>query len=235
MRLVTWNLGHRRNGSRCPDRLAAALTALEPDIAILVDRTPGAAYERLLEALEGIGLKHQLTTAADPHDGRVVLASRLEMVPGSLEAAAGEQGSPDVLHAFAPAGSLDVVSLRVRRYGRRPSDREARWDGLLHAASALMHRRAILVGDFEAAPAHDEPGSPRQLRRFISEGWQHALPADGAPHSAAGGDVLCVDHAFLSPPLQRIDSRYALGAAGLRLAGSKDALSEQPPLVVDLQ
>lgn len=235
MRLVTWNLGHRRNGNRCPDRLAAALTALEPDIAILVDRTPGTAYERLLEALEGIGLKHQLTTAPDAHDGRVVLASRLEMVRGSLEAAADDQASADVLHAYAPAGTLDVVSLRVHRYGRRPSDRAARWDRLLQAASTLKPRRAILVGDFEADPAHDEPGSPRQLRRFISDGWQHASPAERAHYAAAGGDALRVDHAFLSPSLQRIDSRYALGAAGFRLAGTKDALSDQPALVVDVQ
>jgi len=235
MRLVTWNLGHRRNGNRCPDRLVAALAALEPDIVTLVDRTPGDAYKPLLEALARIGLRHQLTTTPAAHDGRVLLASRLEMERGSVGTGQGDHLPSDVLHAYAPTGTLDVVSLRIRGSGHPPAAREACWNWLLSAASTLKHRRAILIGDFETDPAHDESGGTRELRRFISDGWQHAVPAEGASYSTAAGNALRIDHAFLSPSLQRVDTRYALESAGFRLAGSKDSLSEQPALVVDLQ
>lgn len=235
MRLVTWNLGHRRNGNRCPDRLVAVLTALEPDIVTLVDRTPGTAGKALLEALAAMGFRHQLTTEPDAHDERVLLASRLELVRGSLETDTHDDMPSSMLHAYAPTGILDVISLRISGCGRQPEARDACWNWLIQAASALKHRRAIMIGGFETDSATDESSGPRQLRRFISEGWQHAVPADGASCPRSGGEALSVDHAFLSPSLQRIDARYALGAAGFRLAGSKDSLSEQPPLVVDLQ
>jgi endonuclease/exonuclease/phosphatase family metal-dependent hydrolase len=235
MRLVTWNLGHRRNGNRCPDRLVAALRALEPDIVTLVDRTPGAAHQPLLEALAAIGLGHQLTTTPSANHGRSLLASRLEVAHGSLGTGTGEHMPSDVLHAYAPTGVLDVVSLRIPGSGRPPPARDACCNWLLHAAATLKHRRAILIGDFEADSTHREPGSPCQLRRFISEGWQHAVPPEGASYSTGNQDATRIDHAFLSPSLQHIGTRYALEVAGLRLAGSRDSLAEQPPLVVDLQ
>jgi hypothetical protein len=235
MRLVTWNLGHRSNGDCRSDGFVAALTALEPDIAVLVDRSPGTACERLLATLAGIGLGHQLATGAGGHDGRVTLASRLAMVPGSLDPRTTGEMPSHLLHAYSPAGDLDVVSLTTGRNGRGGPARQAGWDWLHRAAPTLRQRRTILIGDFTSETDDGGPGDPRPLRRFISEGWQHAMPTEGASCPTGGGDALDVDHAFLSPSLQRIDTHYALGAAGLRLAGTKDAPSERPVLVVDLQ
>jgi hypothetical protein len=73
------------------------------------------------------------------------------------------------------------------------------------------------------------------LQRLTNDGWRHAVPADGAAYWTTGGQATRLDHAFLSPSIQPIDVRYALEAAGLRLAGTRDSLSEQPALVVDLQ
>lgn len=235
MRLVTWNLGHRRNGNRCPDRLVTALAALQPDIAILVDHSPGTAFRQLLEALAGAGLKHQLSTTSAAHDGRVLLASRLEIVPGSLAAGDADPMPSDALHGYATNGALDILSLPACRNSRRPSSHEACWNWLLHASATLKHRRAIVVGDFQVDRCGDEPDRSRQLRLFIRDGWQHAVPTEGASYSTAGGDALCADHAFLSPSLQRINTHHALEAAGIRLAGAKDSLSQRPALVVDLQ
>jgi hypothetical protein len=236
MRLVTWSLGHRPNDSRCPDRLVTALASLAPDIVILVDRTAGAVRRPLLEALAGIGLGHQLATSPGPHDGRILFASRLDMVLGSLEPEADGDAAPsNVLHAFAPNGVLDVLGLGIRGCGRQLVSHSACWDWLQHAASTLKHRRAILIGDFETDPADDPSGGSRQWRRFMDDGWQHAVPAAGASGATAGAPAQSLDHAFLSPSLQRIDARYAREAAGFRLAGTKDALAERPALVVDLQ
>jgi hypothetical protein len=235
MRLVTWNLGHRTNGDCRSDGLVAALTALEPDIAVLVDRSPGTSCEQLLAALAGMGLGHQLATAPGEHDGRVTLASRLEMVPGSLDTRATGGMPSHLLHAYAPAGDLDVISLTTGRNGHVGPARQAGWDWLHRAATTLKQRRTILIGDFASGADDAGPGHSQPLRRFISEGWQHAMPTEGAPSSRGGEDAPGVDHAFLSPLLQRIDTHYALGAAGLRLAGKKDSPSERPVLVVDLQ
>jgi len=235
MRLVTWNLGHRSNGDCRSDGLVAALTALEPDIAVLVDRSPGTACEQLLAALAGIGLGHQLATAPGEHDGRVTLAGRLEMLPGSLDARTTGEMPSHLLHAYAPSGNLDVISLTTGRNGRGGQARQEGWDWLHRAASTLKQRRTILIGDLASGAAYAGPGHAQPLRRFISEGWQHAMPTEGASCSTDGEDAVGVDHAFLSPLLQRIDTHYVLGAAGLRLAGTKDSPSERPVLVVDLQ
>jgi endonuclease/exonuclease/phosphatase family metal-dependent hydrolase len=236
MRLVTWNLGHRTNGNRHPDRVLKALTALEPDIVILAQRLHDAACGLLLAALADIGLKVQLAPRTGRRNGHVLIASRLELVPGVLEDGAnGEHPPRNVLHAYAPTGTLDVLGIRMPDCGSQPTSRDACWDWLLNAAETLKHRRAVLIGDFEFGANHERAGGMDRLRRLTNEGWRHAAPAEGAAYWTTGGQATRLDHAFLSPAIQPIDVRYALEAAGFRLAGTSDSLSEQPALVVDLQ
>lgn len=235
MRLVTWNLGHRRNGNRRPDRFVAALGALEPDIAVLVDRTPGDASSELLAALADIGLRHQLRGEPDARGAQVLLCSRLEMVPGSLDTGGAGAMPADALHAYSPTGLLDIVSLPCCRHDGRPASHATCWNWLLEATATLKQRRSIVFGDLQDDPTDADAGSSHPVRHFIRQGWQHAMPTEGASYSTTGGRALVVDHAFLSPSLQRIDAHYAMGAAGFRLAGSKDSLSDRPALVVDLQ
>ena len=176
-----------------------------------------------------------LATAPGAHDGSVTLASRLEMVPGSLDTCTTDGMPSHLLHAYARGGDLDVISLTTGRNGRGAPARQAGWDWLQRAASTLKQRRTILIGDFASGADDAGPGHSPPLRRFISEGWQHAMPTEGASCSTGSEHAVGVDHAFLSPLLQRIDTHYALGAAGVRLAGTKDSPSERPVLVVDVQ
>lgn len=236
MRLVTWDLGCRTSGNRCPDRVIKALVALEPDIVILAQRLPDAARRALLAALAEIGLKLQLAPKAGQRNGHVVVASRLELVPGLLDAGTGsDDPPPNVLHAYAPTGTLDVLGLRMPDRGSPSSSRHACWDWLLHAAATLKHRRAVLIGDFDLDSNQERAGGLDHLQRLTQAGWRHAAPADGTAYRTADGHATRLDHAFLSPSLQSIDARYALEAAGFRLAGTKDSLADQPALVVDLQ
>ena len=114
MRLVTWNLGQRRNGKRRPDRLVAALASIEPDIVVLVDRTPGTATQQLCAALARIGLGRQVTPDPGASDRRVVVASRMQLEPGSRGEGTAGHASSDALHVHVPAGTLDLVCLRPR-------------------------------------------------------------------------------------------------------------------------
>jgi hypothetical protein len=236
MRLVTWKLGHHLDGHDSPDGVIEALTALEPDIAILAERLPRASRQKLLGALATIGLEHQLAPTAGQHEHRMLIASRMELVPGMLDNGTnGFRRPPGVLHAYAPKGGLDVLGLRMSDSGTRASNRQDSWQWLLHAAVALKHRRAVILGDFELDVRHDHAAAQQQLRPFLGEGWQRAVQADGSDYCTSGDSALRLDHAFLSPSIQRIDARYALAAGGIRLAGSKDAVSAQPALVIDLQ
>jgi hypothetical protein len=235
MRLVTWNLGHRANGNRHPDRVLKALIALEPDIVILAQRLQDAACRLLLAALADIGLKLQLAPRAGQRNRHVLIASRLELGPGVLDDGSnGDHRPPNVLHAYAPTGTLDVLGLRMPIAAANPPPRRM-LDWLLNAAETLKHRRAVLIGDFEFGANHERAGGTDHLRRLTNEGWRHAAPDDGAAYWTTDGHATRLDHAFLSPAIQPIDVRYALEAAGFRLAGTRDSLSEQPALVVDLQ
>lgn len=236
MRLVTWKLGHHLDGHDSPERVIEALTALEPDIAILAERLPRAVRQKLLTALAAIGLQHQLAPSAGQHEHRMLIASRMELVPGMLDVDMnGSRRPPGVLHAYVPGGGLDVLGLRMSDSGTRASNRQDSWQWLLHAAAVLKHRRAVILGDFELDVHHDHATAQQQLRPFLGEGWQRAVQADGSDYCTTGDSALRLDHAFLSPSMQRIDARYALAAGGIRLAGSKDAISAQPALVIDLQ
>jgi hypothetical protein len=236
MRLVTWKIGHRPDRHDSPDGVIEALTALEPDMVILAERLPPTGRQKLLAAMAAIGLEHQLAPEAGPRQRRMLIASRLGLVAGVLQAdMSGCHRPPDVMHAYAPDGGLDVLGLRISDGGTRASTRHDSWKWLLHAAAALKHRRAVMLGDFEMDVCHDHASTQHQLRQLTDDGWQRAVQADGADYRTTGDEGLRLDHAFLSPSIQRIDARYTLAVAGIRLAGSRDALSTQPPLVVDLQ
>jgi hypothetical protein len=236
MRLVTWNLGQRLNGGHAQDNVITALAALEPDIVILTECLPGPARRSFLASLAGLGLTHQLSPTPRQHDGQVHIASRLKLVPGLLEAGATRDHlPPNMLHAYAPTGVLDVLGLRSCDPGCRRTTRRARWAGLVRAATTLKHRRALLIGDFDVEVGDERPDAVDHLRYLTDAGWKHALPADGAGYRDARGNAGRLDHAFLSPSLQKIDARYVLAAAEFRLTGTKESLSVQPVLVVDLQ
>ena len=235
MRLVTWNLGQRLDGDHAPDEVITALASLEPDIVILAQRLPGPARESFLASLAGLGLTHQLAPTPQQHGDHVLIASRLELVPGLRKArATPDDLPPNMLHAYAPAGVLDVLGLRRPNDGNRPTARRASWERLVRVARTLKHRRAILIGDFDV-DAHDGRGAGiDHLRQLIDAGWKHAVPTDGG-YATASDDAGKLDHAFLSPTIQQIDARYLLAAAGFRLTGAKGSPSAQPVLVVDLQ
>jgi hypothetical protein len=236
MRLVTWKLGHHLHGHDSPDGVVEALTALEPDIAILAEHLPRTGRQKLLEALATIGLEHQFAPSAGQLERRMLIASRMNLVPGMLDdGTSGSRRPRGVLHVYSPGGSLDLLGLRMSDSGTRASNRQHSWQWLLHAASALKHRRAVILGDFELDTRHDHAAAQQQLRPFLGDGWQRAVQADGSDYCTTGDAGLRLDHAFLSPSILRIDARYALAAGGIRLAGSKDAVSGQPALVVDLQ
>ena len=236
MRLVTWNLGHRLNGGHAPDDVIAALTALEPDIVILTERLPGPARQSLLSSLAGLGLTNQLAPTPVQHGDHVLIASRLKLVPGLLKArATRDHLPPNMLHAYAPTGVLDVLGLRGPHPGSRPTARRASWERLVRVATALKHRRAILIGDFDVDAVDGRAGGIDHLQQLTDAGWRHVVPTDGAGYPTAGSDEGRLDHAFLSPSIQQVDARYALAAAGFRLTGTRESPSTQPVLVVDLQ
>jgi hypothetical protein len=236
MRLVTWNLDHRLDGGHVPVNVITALTALEPDVVILTERLPDPARRSFLAALAGIGLTHRLAPTPGTHRSHVLIVSRLKLVPGLLEVDTDRDPTPpDMLHAYAPTGVLDVLRMRNANSRSRPNVRRAYWDWLVRAAQTLKHRRAILIGDFDVDADDERAGGMDLLRHLTDTGWQHAVPADGACYRMANGDAGRLDHAFLSPSIRKIDARYALAAAGFRLAGTKESLSDQPVLVVDLQ
>jgi len=233
MRLVTWNLGHRLDGGHNADDVVTALAALEPDIVILTGSLPGPARRSFLESLAGLGLKHQLAPEPGQHGSHALVASRVELVPGLLKSGAtGDPLPPNMLHAYAPIGVLDVLGITSPMSGSRPARRRAGWEWVLRAASTLKHRRAILIGDFEV---DDRADGSDHLRQLIDAGWKHAVPAAGASYSTASSEAVRLDHAFLSPSIQNIDTRYALTVAGFRLTGTRDSLSNQPVLVVDVK
>ncbi len=236
MRLVTWKPGPGLEGGSVSDNVITALKDLEADVVILTQHLTADARRSLLASLADIGLMHQLAPTPRRNGGDVLIASRLKLEPGRREASAiGDHPPVNMLHAYAPSGLLDVLGLEASGSRSRPEARRAGWEWLMRAAGSLKDRRAVLIGSFDVDVHDEQTGDIDHLRYLIGSGWKHAVPASGASYPILNGDPGTHDEAFLSPSLQKINSRYVLPEADCRGGGTKAQQSRQPALVVDLQ
>jgi hypothetical protein len=135
-----------------------------------------------------MGLRHQQTGEPDANDEQVLLASRLELVQGSLETDTHED-MPSSMR-LRTHRHLDVISLRIAAAAAGPA-REACWNWLIQAASTLKHRRNHDQG-FETDPRSTSPAAA-SAAQIHQRRLQHAVPAR-RPAEVGGGPCPSTTH-----------------------------------------
>lgn len=229
MRLVTWNVGHRRRRRQMTPELAMALASTRPDVLVLTDYLDDADYAPFHRALAAEGLSHRAMTPRVEGQRQVLIVAPDHLAHGDLEGCALSAATrPNWLHVRT-TGGVNVVGFRVPLF-RKPRLRPMYWEWLVtEALPQLVAYPSILLGDFNAAPNY------RPVRNATLAGWQVGTPPGGWSAKAKSGKTEALDHALVSPHFRIRKTEYVKKLDQQVLAGSNTAWSDHAALVLDVE
>lgn len=241
MRLISWNI---RGGSR--PRLVDAVSALGPDVAVLVD-CRASHVARIVAKAAAAGYTHHIASCTD-YTGILMLSAH-PLTHGEIDQAPIRHRW---LHAVSDHWGLEIAAM----YGPLPETirdeptMKEFWSWLVPACDLIVDRRAVLCGDFNTGISGvDGPAGYRfscvsQFRDLIQRGWRDAyreVHPEGEEHSWWNKERgFRIDHCLLSrdhPAPGRV--AYTQEIAGIRLGRSPadsaktSAISDHAALVLD--
>jgi exonuclease III len=191
-------------GSRI-DGISAALAESGTDICVLSEYTK-ASSERLIHSLAARGFVHQLHTEPAEFWGGVLVASRGPIERGDVD----NCPSPDRwLHVVVKNAAIEIGAAYIPNSERSRDEKSAYWNWLLEVGSKLLHRAALIGGDFNTGlPNVDENGATlvcaNAMQQMLMSGWtdlwRRANPqVRESSWWSSSGNGFRLDHAFASP------------------------------------
>ena len=228
MKLVTWNVGHRKGRKPLVPDLAKALASAKPDVVVLTDYLPDSSDKPFVDALAKAGLEHRATSERVKAQRQVLVAAREPLEAGDIECCdISTATKPNWLHVRTASGT-EIVGFRVPIFTKRGM-KQTYWEWLINEAlPRLIEKPAVLLGDFNAAPQY------RPLLLAVSAGWQLATPAGGWSHKTPKTEGVAIDHALVSPHFRIRNTEYVEKLGGMTLTGTPTAYSDHKALVVEL-
>jgi exonuclease III len=241
MRLLSWNI---RGGSRS-QLIIDAVSALRPDVAVLVDCRESHA-QRIVTEASAVGYTHHLESCTD-YTG-IVMISTHPLIRGEIEQA---RVPHRWLHAVSAHFALEILAIYgplPRTIRSEPTMKEF-WNWLVSSCDVMLERTAVLCGDFNTGiPGLDGPVDYRfscvsQFRDLATHGWKDAyreLHPDGQDFSWWNNDrAFRIDHCMLSrehPLASR--AAYLQEIGGIRLVRSPSnpngpAISDHAAMVLE--
>ena len=228
MKLVTWNVGHRKSRKPLVPDLAKALASAKPDVLVLTDYLPDISDKPFTDALSKAGLKHRATSTPVKAQRQVLIASREPLAGGDIECCGISAATkPNWLHARTQSG-MEIVGFRVPMFQKKGAKQQY-WEWLVNEAlPRLVEKPSVLEGDFNAAPSY------RPLLLAVAAGWQLATPAAGWSHKTPKTEGIAIDHGLVSPHFRITQTEYVETIGSMTLTGTPTAYSDHKALVVEL-
>lgn len=228
MKLITWNVGHRKARKPLVPDLGRALAGRDTDVVVITDYLPDPSDKPFMQALEKAGLPHVATSKPVKSQRQVLIASREPLSPGEIECCdLSAATTPNWLHVRTESGT-EVVGFRVPIFTKKGM-KQTYWEWLINEAlPRLVEKPAVLLGDFNAAPQY------RPLLLAVSAGWQLATPAAGWSHKTPKTEGVAIDHALASPHWRISRTEYVEKLGNMTLTGTPTAYSDHKALVVEL-
>lgn len=228
MKLVTWNVGHRKGRKPLVPDLAKALASAKPDVVVITDYLPDVSDKPFTDALAKAGLGHRMTSAQVKAQRQVLIASREPIVAGDIECCGISSATkPNWLHARTESGT-EIVGFRVPIFTKRGM-KQTYWEWLINEAlPRLIEKPSVLMGDFNAAPSY------RPLLLAVAAGWQLATPEAGWSHKTPKTEGVAIDHGLVSPHFRIRSTEYVEKLGAMTLTGTPTAYSDHKALVVEL-
>ena len=229
MKLITWNVGHRKGRKPLVPDLARALASAKPDIVVITDYLPDITDKPFIDALASAGLEHRMTSPQAKAQRRVLIASREPLVEGDIECCGLSAATkPNWLHARTESG-VEIVGFRVPIFTKRGM-KQTYWDWLINEAlPRLVEKPSVLLGDFNAAPSF------RPLLLGVAAGWQLATPATGWSHKTSKTEGVAIDHGLVSPHFRIKSTQYVEKLGAMMLTGTPTAYSDHKALIIELE
>lgn len=228
MKLVTWNVGHRKGRKPLVPDLAKALASAKPDVVVVTDYLPDATDKPFIEALARAGLGHRMTSVQVKAQRQVLIASREPVTAGDIECCGISTATrPNWLHARTESGT-EIVGFRVPIFTKRGM-KQTYWEWLINEAlPRLIEKPSVLMGDFNAAPSY------RPLLLAVAAGWQLATPEAGWSHKTPKTEGVAIDHGLVSPHFRIRSTEYVEKLGATNLTGTPTAYSDHKALIVEL-
>ena len=197
LRLVTWNLLH--GGMKRHHLAVEVLRELKPDVAVLTEYR--LASLPMKEELGAAGMRSVLDSAPEGNNNGVLIASRIPMTRGPIEAPASVKGR--WVHALLDNG-LELGACHVPDHRRGGSHKQEMWSWLLGVAESGRDRSMVLLGDLNTRTNKlDSEGyrftCARDFEQLGESGWRDAFArsmvrnepsAGGAPPETVFGSTM---------------------------------------------
>lgn len=228
MKLITWNVGHRKSRKPLVPDLAKALASAQPDVVVLTDYLPDASDTPFTEALAKAGLAHRMTSEQVKAQRQVLIASREPLTTGDIECCdISTATKPNWLHVRTASGT-EIVGFRVPIFTKRGM-KQTYWEWLINEALPRLHEKpSVLLGDFNAAPSY------RPLLLAVAAGWQLATPDAGWSHKTPKTEGVAIDHGLVSPHYRIHCTEYVEKLGAMTLTGTPTSYSDHKALIVEL-
>jgi len=237
MKLVTWNVNHRTRPNPIPELVPEAIKALGPDVLVLTEYVRGLSHDLFVARLFDLGMKYVLMSPEVRGENSLLIASCRRIVPGKIIAESIAPSVPyNFLHVELPDDDLQVIGIRVPDYSRTPRIRRACWDWLCSVAADVISSSTIIIGDLNSDPAYPKSHCGDRFAKLVEDGWQLALPKDGASFWTPSNHSVRLDHAFVSPHNRIVSSRYVAEIDDLVLANKrKPSLPDHAALEIEIE
>jgi endonuclease/exonuclease/phosphatase family metal-dependent hydrolase len=222
MKLLTWNVNHRTHPRPIPDLVPDAIEALAPDLLVLTEYVRGPSHPSFLSRLAGLGLGHTLISPETRGQNSVMIASRRPLAPGCISAPPIAPALPyNFLHVELPEDGFQVMGIRIPDYSRQSRIRKVCWDWLCSLAAEVVSSPTVMIGDFNSDPNYSKSRCGDRFAQLVTDGWQLALPEDGASYWSPNNHAVRLDHAFVSKDYRIISARYVESVGNLILANRR--------------
>lgn len=245
IRIVHWNI--RAGGGTRAAAITDQIQAWAPDVVVLTEFRGTPPSARIAEAVAGLGLSNQISTALrrEPAANRLLVASRWPLRRVGLRRAPAEQGKW-VLATVACERPFTLGAMHVPN--AVSGNKYVYHDAVIEVVCRWRGGPAVLIGDTNSGRIGiDEevsvfgPREDRWMAALERAGWRDAfrhLRGDERAYtwySPNGGNGFRLDEAFVNRRLlpRLIDTRYvwALREGDPR----RDALSDHAAQIVELE
>lgn len=228
MKLLTWNVGHRKGRKPLVPDLARALASAKPDVVAITDYLPDISDKPFTDALAKAGLEHLMLSDQVKSQRQVLVASREPLAKGDIEGCDFSAATkPNWLHVRTESGT-EIVGFRVPIFTKRGM-KQTYWEWLINEAlPRLIEKPSVLLGDFNAAPSY------RPLLLAVAAGWQLATPEAGWSHKTPKTEGVAIDHGLVSPHFRIRSTEYVEKLGAMTLTGTPTAYSDHKALIVEL-
>lgn len=244
MRIVSWNI--RAGGGRRVEQIADQFRRWSPDIVALSEFRATAPSCWLGEALAGLGLAHQRTTAdaTTAASNRLLVASRWPLRRIAIRNAPELERWLLVSVAAPRRFALGAMHVPNRVTGRK----YPYIDAVLALAQRWRGGPALLAGDTNCGRIGIDEESPAINERedtwmadLVSAGWSDAFREVHGDkraytwYSPNAGNGFRLDQAFVNKTLrsQLVAAYYEWGSS--KRGDRRDALSDHAALIVELR